>query len=270
MPAAPRRELPPRRDVGPAHELIFMVRGAAAISTWAQSYALTRGRLLLVDPGVEHAESPRDPHREYVMLICELHRTHCFLGHSSYSPSGSWREGPDLSLTGHTHLQSLAAAMSSELYSRQPGWERAVSGLLGYLTSLILRRLRVNSKGHRLPPEPPALQHDARFSHVMETVVQYCHAHLHDPIRLSAVAAAVGYSPTHISHLFTSRLGRTFSDYLRSLRLGVAHDLLVNTDLPVAEIARSVGYCDPAHFTRAFARTYHVSPRVHRQRQRPV
>lgn len=270
LPSSQRPAALARSDIGPAHEFVFVVRGAAMIDTPAEAFALSPGRLLLIDPGVEHAESPTDPPRDYLMLWCEIHRTHCFLGHTTFSPSAGWGEGPSLEAHGHTHLQSLAAAVASELFSRHWGWERAASGLLGYLASLIIRRLRAGSGVRRLPLEPPSLQHDAHLSYTLEAVMQYCQAHLHEPLRLPAIAAAVGYSPSHISHLFTSRLGRTLSDYLRGLRLGTARNLLLNTDLPIAEIAESVGYRDPAHFTRAFAQAYQIPPRACRKRHRPL
>jgi AraC-like DNA-binding protein len=270
LPATPRHAAFPKSDIGPAHEFVFAVRGAAALRTPAEAFVLRPGRLLLIDPGVEHAESPAEPPRDYLLFWCEIHRSHCFMGHTAFSSSVGWKDGPSLEAHGHTHLQSLAAAVASELFSRHWGWERAVSGLLGYLSSLIIRRLRAGSGLGRLPLEPPSLRYDAHFSDVLAAVMQYCHAHLQGQLRLPAIAAAVGYSPSHISHLFTSRLGRTLSDYLRELRLTTARDLLLHSDLPIAGIAESVGYRDPAHFTRAFVKAYQTPPRAFRKRHRPL
>lgn len=41
-------------------------------------------------------------------------------------------------------------------------------------------------------------------------------------------------------------------DYLLGIRLGRAKELLVATELPVAAVARRVGYEDPAYFSRLF------------------
>jgi AraC-like DNA-binding protein len=51
-----------------------------------------------------------------------------------------------------------------------------------------------------------------------------------------------------------------FNDLLNQARYGHAKQKLQNSRLPVAEIAKSLGYSDPAHFTRAFRRWYGLSP----------
>jgi AraC-like DNA-binding protein len=51
-----------------------------------------------------------------------------------------------------------------------------------------------------------------------------------------------------------------FNDLLNQARYGYARQKLRNTQLPVAEIAKSLGYSDPAHFTRAFRRWSGLSP----------
>lgn len=43
---------------------------------------------------------------------------------------------------------------------------------------------------------------------------------------------------------------------------------LVDTNLPVTEISREMGYPDPYHVSRVFRRVMGQSPRLHRQTQR--
>jgi AraC-like DNA-binding protein len=55
---------------------------------------------------------------------------------------------------------------------------------------------------------------------------------------------------------------RTILQHVRDLH---ARDLLAGTDLPMTEIAWSLGYDDPAHFSRAFRRTADMAPTRFRQ-----
>ncbi|MFE1793688.1 helix-turn-helix domain-containing protein, partial [Streptomyces sp. NPDC059525] len=48
--------------------------------------------------------------------------------------------------------------------------------------------------------------------------------------------------------------------YLLGIRLTRAKELLARTDLPVAGIARRVGYEDPAYFSRLFSRRVGMAP----------
>jgi transcriptional regulator GlxA family with amidase domain len=66
--------------------------------------------------------------------------------------------------------------------------------------------------------------------------------------------------------MFTSQLGASFSDHLRTLRMGIATSLLLHSALPVREIAQRVGYAYPWHFTRAFRQATGLSPREFRRR----
>ncbi|MFH0520147.1 helix-turn-helix domain-containing protein [Streptomyces sp. M41] len=60
-------------------------------------------------------------------------------------------------------------------------------------------------------------------------------------------------------------------DYLLGIRLGRAKELLAATELPVAAVARRVGYDDPAYFSRLFTRRVGMAPvRFRAQQSRTV
>ncbi|WP_431679962.1 AraC family transcriptional regulator [Kitasatospora sp. KL5] len=56
-------------------------------------------------------------------------------------------------------------------------------------------------------------------------------------------------------------------EYLLAVRLSEAKLLLAAGELPVAAVARRVGYPDPAYFTRLFTRRVGVAPSVFRERE---
>jgi AraC-like DNA-binding protein len=58
--------------------------------------------------------------------------------------------------------------------------------------------------------------------------------------------------------------GVTFEELVDEYRRDRAFRLLMRADHSILEIAYSLGYSDPAHFTRAFKRWTGVSPRSHR------
>ncbi|MDJ0945822.1 MAG: helix-turn-helix transcriptional regulator [Kiloniellales bacterium] len=64
-----------------------------------------------------------------------------------------------------------------------------------------------------------------------------------------------------LSHASTS-----YSRIVDELRFEKACCLLEGGDRSIAEIARALGYSDPAHFTRAFRRWAGMTPREYRQR----
>jgi AraC-like DNA-binding protein len=56
-------------------------------------------------------------------------------------------------------------------------------------------------------------------------------------------------------------------EYLLTVRLNEAKELLAASELPVAAVARRVGYGDPAYFTRIFTRRVGLAPSVFRAQQ---
>ncbi len=59
-----------------------------------------------------------------------------------------------------------------------------------------------------------------------------------------------------------SLTGKTPSQYIRSIRLEKASELLKHSDLNISEIAYEVGFNDPNYFTRIFQKAFGKPPRV--------
>lgn len=59
-------------------------------------------------------------------------------------------------------------------------------------------------------------------------------------------------------------------DYVQSLRIEEAKQMLESTDDPIDDVAGAVGYAEPAAFRRLFKRMTGVQPKQYRQRFRRV
>lgn len=257
-----------RTHASDGHEIAIVTDGRASVATPGEAFELSPGRLLFIDMGVEHAELPADPSCPYVMFWCYADTNFARLDQTSYVPPSTYRSGPAAELPGRTSIMSIADATSLELEHRDWDWERSVHHLLSYLACILIRRLRRGNILRLRPQESPTICAEPRTWRIIQAALQVCDASFRRPLRVADVAESVGYSPSHLSYLFSTHLGHSVSDHIRSLRLSAAQDLLENTDLPVYEIARSVGYADPAHFTRAFTRARSLSPRAYRERLR--
>jgi len=85
-------------------------------------------------------------------------------------------------------------------------------------------------------------------------------------ISIEEVASIANMSVRSLQRRLTDS-GLKFNDLLNQAKYDHAKDILQNTQLPVAEIAKSLGYSDPAHFSRAFRRWSGLSPADFRKRQ---
>lgn len=99
-------------------------------------------------------------------------------------------------------------------------------------------------------------------------VRQFVHENHTRPIAQSEIAALLGLSPSRSAHVVRQLTGRTLAQLVHDARVQTASWLLTQTDLPLKEIIRRVGYTDLSHFHRTFRRKTGVTPAKYRRRFR--
>lgn len=94
---------------------------------------------------------------------------------------------------------------------------------------------------------------------------EYIQSHYSEPLTLEGISEMVGLSTAYFSVLFKKTEGEGFAKYLINVRMEQAKVLLRETNLPVTEICRRVGYNDLKHFTHTFEKATEVKPSVYRK-----
>lgn len=99
---------------------------------------------------------------------------------------------------------------------------------------------------------------------LFRTMCSYISKNYRKPLTLDMIADSA-----HVSVSKCCRIFRRFSSYspvsfLNQLRLGQSCVLLLNTELPIARVAASCGFPQPAHFSRVFQKTFGCTPREYR------
>ncbi len=105
----------------------------------------------------------------------------------------------------------------------------------------------------------------SRPSSAVTRAQEFVREHAADRIAVADVAAAVGFHPDHLSHLFRRELGETVGGYLARCRIERARELLAHSNAPIAAVAAGVGFTDPRYFSRFFRRATGMSPREYRR-----
>jgi AraC family transcriptional regulator len=99
---------------------------------------------------------------------------------------------------------------------------------------------------------------------VLRRVREYIESHLDQKIRIESLADTVGLSMFHFARAFKQSEGVTPHDYLVRRRVKRAMELVAGTDLPLSEIAVTVGFSDQSHCARRFREIVGVCPRDYR------
>lgn len=123
--------------------------------------------------------------------------------------------------------------------------------MMGYL--MVILSLLADLCGGKPEEAPPARGG-------VDRVVRYLNGNFQRQIRLEELARMAAMSENSLLHHFSGMIGTTPMKYLTRLRIRYAAELLHNTDMPVAEVAESAGFADPAYFSRAFRRETGLAP----------
>jgi AraC family transcriptional regulator, transcriptional activator of pobA len=230
-------------------------------------YSPTAGVVYVVAPGAA-VDPGQVPHRDSgVGLFFDP----AAVDGDGRSPWPSWRRHPLLfpflhgRSGGLLQLQVPAArkpmwdsaieSMETELANRDEGYRQAA---LAHLTLLLIdvARLAGDVIGDlRRSGEP-----------LLAEVFTVIDRHQGEPLSLRDVARELGMTAGHLTTVVRRRTGRTVQDWIIERRMAEARNLLSDTDLSVAEVARRVGMSDPGYFSRQFRRTQGASPREWRLR----
>ena len=81
---------------------------------------------------------------------------------------------------------------------------------------------------------------------------------------LAGMAELTRTSKSHLYHLFKRETGLGPVQFVRSVRLAKARELLAHGSLSVKEVSALVGYGDQSHFVRDFKRIYGQQPSKYR------
>lgn len=96
-------------------------------------------------------------------------------------------------------------------------------------------------------------------------VLGYLQEQMGNPICVHDLAEVAGMSPSHLYLLFQRWLQTTPMEFLKEMRVHRAGQLLLSSDLSVAEVSDLVGFANPFHFSRVFHQIMGATPSAYRQ-----
>lgn len=105
-------------------------------------------------------------------------------------------------------------------------------------------------------------------SSVVNFAAEYLREHLQEEITLPELARKSGSSVSGLSAKFHEQLGVAPMQYLISLRIRKAQNLLCDTELSVAEIGAQCGFSNAYFFSNTFKKRTQISPGEYRKKHR--
>ena len=95
-------------------------------------------------------------------------------------------------------------------------------------------------------------------------ILKYISEHYSDT-SLEKVAKHFGYSTQQIRRIIKKNTGKSYVDYVKSCKMGKIQSMLSKTNIPISEIAETVGYDSPEYFSRRFKYETGYTPTEYRK-----
>ena len=104
-------------------------------------------------------------------------------------------------------------------------------------------------------------------SEPVRRALRFAAEHYGSPVTVAEVAAKAYLSASRFAHLFSEEMGIPFHQYLNSLRINRARNLLTHTSLKILDVAAQCGFCNQNYFASVFKKAVGDSPRNFRRKQ---
>ncbi|PRY95125.1 AraC family transcriptional regulator with amidase-like domain [Hasllibacter halocynthiae] len=157
-------------------------------------------------------------------------------------------DGPRITTAGGTASIDLMLKLIAEDHGE---------GLVGAVADqLVYSSIRTAEDTQRLSiPTRIGVRHPR-----LSDVVRRMEENLEEPISPSVLARDVGMSTRQLERLFRRYLSRSPKRYYMEMRLQKARNLLMQTEMPVIEVALASGFASPSHFSKCYRAQYGTTP----------
>lgn len=220
-------------------------------------YILERGDMAVFKPfDIHYAESREADYYERYVLNFQEDELNSILSESELHYLLEKIDGCVIHLNEKQTAQLCEYFRRVEEYSKQNGFF-AGKLLTTAVFQLILKAMEYTDGSHAVTGkqiEPNIIK-----------AIKYIDKHYTDDISLDHIAETVHMSKYYFCRKFHSTTGATVLEYLNNVRLTKVHNLLLNTQMNIDEIATATGFSSAVNLTRAFKKVYGNSPRDFRK-----
>jgi AraC family transcriptional regulator len=157
-------------------------------------------------------------------------------------------------------LEQLSIALAEALRSGAVRDGLYIDTIAQMMAVHLARTHSAQSRAGALPPTP-VVSHQR-----MRQLLEFIETNLDQPLTLDAMAAHVGISPLYLARAFKAAIGQSPHQYVLARRIERAKELLRNTEMPIIDVALSVGFSSQSHLSHWMIRQTGITPAVYRRR----
>ena len=257
------------RDKFFGHQIMFMARGNGHGTYQGRPWKAGPGTAVLMDLNRPHTyyTDPDDPWEMYWVIMegPGIARIFSTLIESAGSPAIPCPDMKGVALT----FRKLFRLLNGPQVAGEAWVARELSTLLALVEDGVRRDARpvLPSNQAQAPVQP--IRQEIRPVVPLEGISaarSFLQLNHQRPLSLDEIARSAHMSRFHFIRQFKRELGATPMEFLEQFRIGRAQELMLEQpNLRLNDVARAVGFEDPAYFSRVFHKRTGYAPRDYRR-----
>ncbi|HBP38993.1 MAG TPA: AraC family transcriptional regulator [Clostridiales bacterium] len=248
-----------------SYEIYYLLSGERCYFIKNQTYRLTRGSLVLIQPQELHRTLAAAGVGCWERILINFRPDFLIAAHPERIAwlSELFRRPYRLlqfSLKEQTAAEEILMQMLHEASQQETGF---LEMLAAHLVRLLLLAVRQKPSGPEAPDSRDTWQNNRAAP-----IVSYLNEHYPEALSLAGLAQRFHLSDGYLCKIFRAATGFTVIEYLNQVRIREAQNLLRQTPDSVLEIAGRVGFGNVSHFGRIFKEITGTPPVSYRKRYR--
>jgi AraC-like DNA-binding protein len=254
------------------YRLFYVSRGYGKMYLENSVFGLNKGDLLFWQPGIPYRmDTDGDKSLQFIALNFDLtqtnkHRDYPFppVKFTAFQPEEileliDFTDFPRLNepvyIQGMQQIEETLQEIVLEERTKKAFFRERMSGMAISVLASIARALALG-------------QVERRNTGKIDKVIEYIHSNYAENITNASIGKLFNYHPNYLNKLMMLYTEKPLHQYLIAHRLSMAINLIIESNLPLAEIARMTGFNDYCHFSKLFKKRTGSSPNAFRQTTR--
>ena len=232
-------------------QLILLERGGGTVEFRRRRFTARKGSLIVLPPECWHRYRP-DTDTGWTTLWIGFggDLANRLVGGAGFNKGGEVRAIPD-----EHHFHRLLADMVSDILGNGQAGVYSAAARIPLLTAALMK------------DEPVGEDSRFRTSELIHRAQQHMLERCGEEIDFESLASSLGITYRSFRYLFAKETGTSPLQYYLSVKLSRARNLLKSSDIPIEEIAHTLGFKTNWYFAHFFTKATGISPRNYRRTQ---
>gem|GEM_PF-1345990 len=227
-------------------ELVYIASGKGMHTIRNKTYFVSAGDIFIITTQDEHSLYPLTGDDSFQWINCIFLPEFLAFDFSIFP-----YEYRCIGLEGF-EMSYIFNSMFKEFADKKPGY---LEIMRGYLSVVLQRLARLNSLNNIEEDYK-----DIKKNLTLKKAIQYIHQNYQEDIRLASIAEFLSISPTYIGKIFKDLKDTSPINYLNRYRIDQSCKLLLETSLPINQIAFESGFRDVKFYYTFFKRITGLPP----------